>query len=83
MKEKEKEIADLIENVTNAVVGISRIKNTGGTIFLKDGTTQLGLGTGIIVSENGYIVSNEHVTGQKYSNCYVTLENGRNYNTNR
>ena len=79
MKEKGKEISELIEKVTNSVVGISKIKNAGGTVFLKDGTTQLGLGTGIIVSENGYILSNEHVTGQKYSNCYVTLENGRNY----
>ena len=81
-KELGKEIAEIIEKVTSSVVGISRIKNKGGTIFLKDGTTQLGLGTGIIVSENGYILSNAHVTGEKYSNCYVTLENGRNYTAN-
>ena len=78
-KKEGKEIADLIEKVTSSVVGISKIKNAGGTIFLKDGTSQLGLGTGIIVSENGYILSNEHVTGEKYSNCYVTLESGRSY----
>ena len=77
-----KEISELIEEVTSSVVGISKIKNTGGTIFLKDSTSQLGLGTGVIVSENGYILSNEHVTGEKYSNCYVTLENGRNYTAN-
>lgn len=82
LKEQGKEIAEVIEEVTSSVVGISKIKNTGSTIFLKDGTTQLGLGTGVIVSENGYILSNEHVTGSKYSNCYVTLENGRNYNAN-
>jgi len=81
-KAQGKEIEDLIEEVTSSVVGISKIKNAGGTIFLKDGTSQLGLGTGVIVSENGYILSNEHVTGEKYSNCYVTLENGRNYNAN-
>lgn len=82
MKEQGLQIGDVIEKVTSSVVGISKIKNTGNTIFLKDGTTQLGLGTGIIVSENGYILSNEHVTGAKYSNCYVTLENGRNYSAN-
>lgn len=82
MKEQGLQIGDVIEKVTSSVVGISKIKNTGNTIFLKDGTTQLGLGTGIIVSENGYILSNEHVTGAKYSNCYVTLENGRNYYAN-
>lgn len=81
-KERGKEIADLIEEVTSSVVGISKIKNAGNTIFLKEGSSQLGLGTGVIVSENGYILSNEHVTGEKYSNCYVTLENGRNYTAN-
>lgn len=82
VKEQSKQIADVVEEVTSCVVGISKIKNAGNTIFLKDGTTQLGLGTGVIVSENGYILSNEHVTGAKYSNCYVTLENGRTYTAN-
>ena len=82
VKEQSKEIADIVEDVTSCVVGISKIKNTGSTIFLKNSTSQLGLGTGVIISENGYILSNEHVTGGKYSNCYVTLENGRNYTAN-
>jgi S1-C subfamily serine protease len=34
------------------------------------------------VTENGYILTNEHVSGAKYSSCYVTLENGKNYNAN-
>lgn len=82
IKEQGTQIGDVIENVTSSVVGISKIKNAGSTIFFEDGATQLGLGTGVIVSENGYILSNEHVTGSKYSNCYVTLENGRTYNAN-
>ena len=82
LKEQGKQIGDVIEEVTSSVVGISKIKNAGNTIFLEDGASQLGLGTGVIVSENGYILSNEHVTGAKYSNCYVTLENGRSYNAN-
>ena len=36
----------------------------------------------MIVSENGYILTNEHVSGAKYSNCYVTLANGKNYTAN-
>ncbi|MCI8345391.1 MAG: PDZ domain-containing protein [Clostridia bacterium] len=79
VKEQSKQIADVVENVTSCVVGISKIKNAGTTIFLKDGTSSLGLGSGVIVSENGYILSNEHVTGSKYSNCYITLENGKTY----
>ena len=31
------------------------------------------------MSQDGYIVSNEHVTGSKYSKCYVTLESGETY----
>lgn len=82
LKEEEKEIEDIVEDVTLSVVGISKIKNTGSTIFLNNSTSELGLGTGVIVTDNGYILSNEHVTGEKYSNCYVTLENGRSYNAN-
>ena len=82
LKEQNKQVTDIIENVTNSVVGISKIKDTGSTIFLQDSTSSLGLGTGVIVSENGYILSNEHVTGPKFSNCYVTLENGRNFTAN-
>lgn len=82
VKNQSNQIADMVENVTSCVVGISKIKNAGNTIFLKDGVSNLGLGTGVIVSENGYILSNEHVTGSKYSNCYITLENGKTYTAN-
>lgn len=58
------------------------MQEKGSSIFLQDGSTKLGLGTGIIVSENGYIVTNEHVSGSKYSNCYVTLEDGKEYLAN-
>lgn len=82
VKVQSKQVADVVEGVTSCVVGISKIKDAGTTIFLKDGTSSLGLGTGVIVSEDGYILSNEHVTGSKYSNCYVTLENGKTYTAN-
>lgn len=72
-------IADMLENTTRKVVGISKLKNAGNSIFSSSSENDLGLGTGIIVSEDGYILSNEHVTGSKYSKCYITLENGNNY----
>lgn len=74
-----KKVADVIEEITQSVVGISKLKNTGSSILSSSNETELGLGTGIIVAENGYILSNEHVTGEKFSKCYVTLENGKSY----
>lgn len=71
--------SDVLENVVKCVVGISKIKNTGSSIFLNNSTEDLGLGTGMIVSENGYILTNWHVAGDKYSSCYITLENGNIY----
>lgn len=69
-----KTIADMLEKVTESVVGISRLTNAGGSILNNVSSEDLGLGTGIIVSDNGYILSNSHVTGDKYSTCYVTID---------
>ena len=79
-EEESKKVADIIEETIESVVGISKLKNTGTSIFSESTESQLGLGTGVIVTDNGYVLSNEHVTGSKYSKCYVTLENGKNYN---
>lgn len=67
-------ITDVLENSFNSVVGISKLKDNGTSIFLMNATEDLGLGTGIIVSKNGYILTNQHVSGD--SSCYVTLPDG-------
>ena len=72
----------ILENITKSVVGISKLKSVGSSVLQSTNENELGLGTGMIVSSNGYILSNEHVTGEKYSKCYVTLENGMNYEGN-
>ena len=76
-EENSKKIADIIEETTKNIVGISKLKNTGNSILSTSNEAELGLGTGVIVTENGYILSNEHVTGSKYSKCYITLEMGK------
>lgn len=79
VEEKSENVADVLENIMQSIVGISKLKDNGSSIFSNNNETSLGLGTGIIVSENGYILSNEHVTGSQYSTCYITLENTKKY----
>lgn len=79
-KLKGQEISEMIASVSHSIVGISKIKSTGNTVFLSDANSELGLGTGVIITDNGYILTNEHVSGGKYSSCYITLENGYSYN---
>ena len=77
--QKSTSLADVIEETTRKVVGISKLKNAGSSIINNTDEGSLGLGTGIIVTDNGYILSNQHLTGEKFSKCYVTIEDGRNY----
>lgn len=79
VEQESKKVADIIEETTRKVVGISKLKNAGNSILSKSTESELGLGTGMIVTADGYILSNAHVTGEKYSKCYITLENGNNY----
>lgn len=77
--ENSQSIADMLKKVSQSVVGISKIKSHSNSIFSNSSINELGIGTGVIVSNNGYILSNCHVTGEKLSTCYVTLENGYTY----
>ena len=85
VKDKKKEdltITEMLENTTDSVVGVSRLKENGNTVFTKNGVSQMGIGSGVIISESGYILTNEHVSGAKYGSCYVTMEDGKNYSAN-
>lgn len=79
VQENDKTIMEVIEQINETVVGISKIKEAGDSIFLEDGVSKLGLGTGVVVAENGYILTNEHVSGKKNSTCYVTLSSGKTH----
>lgn len=76
----EKEVVEIIENAVKSVVGISKLEQNGNSIFLTDSEQKLGLGSGVILSENGYILTNQHVAGNKYGNCFVTLDDGTTHN---
>lgn len=73
---KEENDYAFIEDATKTIVGISKMKNS--TVLSTDGIG-ISSGSGVIVTENGYILTNHHVAGNKYSSCYVTLEDGKVY----
>ncbi len=75
----EKDICDTLENVSNAVVGISKLQTTDSSFLSLQAIETYNLGTGVIVAKEGYIVTNYHVSGKKSSKCYVTLEDGKEY----
>ena len=75
--ENSEKISTMLEKAMGSVVGISKLKSNGNSIFSTSNEDALGIGTGIIVTEDGYILSNEHVTGGKFSTCYITLESGK------
>ncbi len=75
----EKDICDTLENVSNTVVGISKLQSTDATFFSLDAIETYNLGTGVIVSKEGYVLTNYHVSGKKSSKCYVTLEDKKEY----
>jgi len=72
-------ISDMLEHVSKSVVGISKFQQKSDSVFSNDYNSSISSGTGVIVSDDGYILSNSHVTGEKYSSCYITLENGNSY----
>ena len=79
VQEQDKRITEVLQEVNQTVVGISKVKEAGDSVFLEDGVSKLGLGTGLIVSENGYILTNEHVSGKKNSTCYITMNTSKTY----
>lgn len=82
----------VVEKVLPSVVGIeseflTSYDNNGGYFFGFDNTesTSVGTGTGVIITENGYIVTNAHVIydsqygGGLANNVSVILENDTTY----
>lgn len=68
-----------IEEASNCIVGVSKIKDNGNSVFLMNSAEKLGMGTGIIVSKSGYILTNQHVSGNEKNICYVTMNDGTVY----
>lgn len=65
-------------NASPGVVGISVLKVDSGSIFDRNVSEKWGVGSGVIVSKDGYILTNHHVAGGKNKRIIVSLSDGRN-----
>lgn len=68
--------ADVIEDVMESVVGIGMLKVSEDSLFDVLATDKWGLGTGVIVSEDGYILTNQHLARKENTKLIVTLSSG-------
>ena len=63
---------DMLEGALRCVVGISSADTSRGITS----ETAWNMGSGVIVSSNGYIITNHHVIGARPKRIVVTLYNG-------
>jgi len=76
-KKEEQDFVSIIKENMSSVVGISVLKPDGDGILDFNVTEKWGIGTGIIISEKGYILTNQHLATNINSTVTVTLDNGR------
>lgn len=76
MKDDEKDIVNIVENNMKSVVGISVLQPDEKSLLDVNVTQKWGIGTGIILSDNGYILTNQHLAKNKNSKVTVTLDDG-------
>ncbi|TYQ14953.1 UNVERIFIED_CONTAM: S1-C subfamily serine protease [Acetivibrio alkalicellulosi] len=74
--------ANYIQNVAKSaspgVVGISVLKVDSNALFDTNASERWGIGSGVIVSTEGYILTNHHVVGGRNKRIIVSLADGRN-----
>ena len=72
-------VENLINNSMYSVVGVSKIEEKSTMQFLSDEKESLGMCSGVVISQEGYILTNSHIVGGLYSKCFVNLINGEEY----
>lgn len=72
-------LKDLAKNSSYSVVGVSKMNEKNTSVFVQNSEEQLGIGSGIIITSNGYILSNYETTGGEGETCFVTLKSGSIY----
>jgi len=70
--------ASVAKSAVSGVVGISVLRMDSGSIFDRNAAQKWGVGSGVILSGNGYILTNNHVAGGKSKRIVVSLQDGSN-----
>lgn len=65
-------------NASPGVVGITVERPETGKLFNKNAPVEVGVGSGVIVSSSGYILTNNHVAGGRSNRIIVSFADGRN-----
>ncbi len=63
---------------TDGVVGITVERVAQSSLFDQNRQTEVGFGSGVVVSPDGYILTNNHVAGGKSNRIVVSFADGRN-----
>lgn len=74
--ESQNENSTIISDVSDSVVGISFMNMNGKDLLKLNSIENMGLGSGVIVSSKGYIVTNQHIAQKLGSSVTVTLNDG-------
>lgn len=77
--EEENEATNIFEQSIRSIVGITAIKINANNLMDNNTSNSLNMGSGIIVSSKGYILTNQHVAGNQNDIVYVTLYDGNEH----
>ena len=76
---EDNEATSVFENSIKSIVGITAIQLDTNNVIEHSNNNLLNIGSGIVVSNKGYILTNQHVAGNENDIVYVTIYNGNEY----
>lgn len=74
----ESTVAAVAKTATPGVVGVSVLKVDSNSIYERNTAENWNIGSGVIVTSDGYILTNHHVAGGKNKRIVISLIDGRN-----
>ncbi len=75
-KKTKSSFVDIIQESMPSVVGVSVLRPNGDGILDLNMTQKWGIGTGVVLSKDGFILTNQHLASTLNGTVTVTLEDG-------